>query len=62
MTLFAFDNDVDDDLSELRAEAAAERRRLRPHWCSECRGFDGPGSPCYVEPDDEPTTEDDSDE
>jgi hypothetical protein len=39
MTLFAFDNDVDDDLSELRAEAAAERRRLRPHWCSECMGL-----------------------
>jgi hypothetical protein len=42
--------DYDDLRDELRAEAAAERRRLRPHWCSECRGHTGQGSPCA--PDD----------
>lgn len=40
--------DVDEDA---RAEAAAERRqraRMR-HWCTECHGNTGPGSPCFIE-------------
>jgi hypothetical protein len=43
--------DYDDLRDELRSEAAAERRRLRPHWCSECHGHTGQGSPCA--PDDD---------
>jgi hypothetical protein len=44
-------DDIERD--ELRAEAAAERRRLRPHFCMECLGHTGPNSPCYVEPETE---------
>lgn len=42
-----------DDTYEMRVQAAAERRRLRPHWCPECRGFTQKGSPCYEEPQEE---------
>lgn len=40
----------DPEADELRAMDRAERRRLRPHWCSECLGFTGPGSPCEPAP------------
>ena len=46
----------DIDMDELRAEDEAERRRLRPHWCSECHGFTGPGSPCRPDEDDDEQT------
>jgi hypothetical protein len=47
------------DDADLRAEAmqeSRERARLN-HWCSECHGHTGPGSPCAV---DEEPQEDDS--
>ena len=48
---FFTDDYEDPEASELRAEARAERRRMRPHWCRDCLGHTGPGSPCA--PDDE---------
>jgi hypothetical protein len=55
--------DAYDEREEARAEAIAERRHLARmnHWCRDCLGFTGPGSPCAIEedePEDEP--EDDS--
>jgi hypothetical protein len=60
--LFYTDRDYDDDIrDELRAEAAAERRRLRPHWCEDCRGFSG--GPCdFGEPEEQDEEQEDSDE
>jgi hypothetical protein len=62
MALFFLDTDTD-DLSDLRAEDAAQRRKAARlnHWCTECFGRTGPGSPCHVEPDDEPEDEDEDD-
>jgi hypothetical protein len=46
--------DMDDiTADEERADAAAERRRLRPHWCQTCLGRVGPGSPCYEDPEEQ---------
>lgn len=47
-------NDFDDDIpSDVREEMYEERRaRARSrHWCEECHGHTGAGSPCA--PDDE---------
>lgn len=54
----------EDEAMRLRAEDRQERRRLRTHWCRDCLGFDGLGSPCYVEPeeDEEGETEENDDE
>jgi hypothetical protein len=52
--MFDFDDITAD---EERAEAAAERRRLRPHWCRDCLGRVGPGSPCYEEPEEQENEE-----
>lgn len=49
---------------EMRAEAAEDRRRSARmnHWCTECNGNVGKGSPCYVEPQEpEPQDEEDFD-
>lgn len=47
-------SDVLDDVIAERKRAAASR-----HWCTECHGHTGPGSPCHVPDDeDEPTEED----
>jgi hypothetical protein len=47
------------EAADLRAEARVERRRVARlrHWCSECLGFTGSGSPCALEPDEEPEDE-----
>lgn len=55
------DPDYADDLRELdvdedvRREVIDERRRARlaRHWCQDCHGHTGPGSPCYVDPEDD---------
>lgn len=55
MTLFAYaPSEVDMDLIY---EAREQRRRERRmwHWCEDCHGHTGPGSPCAV--DDEPKDE-----
>lgn len=46
------DDDEYDYDYDLRAEAAQERReRARwRHWCEDCHGHTGPGSPCVEEP------------
>lgn len=43
------------DRADARAEAQAERAhgRRRRHWCQECRGHTGPGSPCHEPADDD---------
>jgi cytochrome c5 len=59
------DPEFDSDYDELRAEAAAERRATRAlyHWCDECHGHTGPGSPCYAGGDeDEPQQADDEED
>jgi hypothetical protein len=64
MSRFADDfDDRDSDYDELRAEAMAERRARRGHWCETCHGHTGPGSPCAPdEPEIEPeSTTDDED-
>ncbi|MBL0390576.1 hypothetical protein JJ685_05410 [Ramlibacter monticola] len=45
------------DAAELRAEDRAERRRLRGHWCRDCLGHTGPGSPCAPESEEETEAE-----
>lgn len=55
-------SEFDDD--DLRREAMEERRahaRLW-HWCSECHGNTGPGSPCAIEPEPEDEPEEEADE
>jgi hypothetical protein len=54
------------DLSEVPGDVLQEwheERRIaarRNHWCPECRGNTGPGSPCAPEEDDNEPEEDQS--
>lgn len=59
-----FDYDPDDIPSDVREEMYEERRRRiqARHWCDECHGHTGPGSPCHIEPDPEPEPEPEEDE
>jgi hypothetical protein len=61
MPIFDYD-DTDVDM-ELVYEAREQRRRARRmwHWCDECHGHTGPGSPCYVEPEESRDDEEESD-
>lgn len=48
-----------DDPDLYAEDVAARRQRARlNHWCEECHGHTGPGSPCAI--DEEPGPEDDS--
>ena len=48
--------DPDDIPNDVREEMADERRRRARdrHWCPECLGHTGPGSPCYQGPEEKP--------
>jgi hypothetical protein len=50
------DSYEDAEAADLRAEAAAQRRRNAHHFCDVCHGFTGPGSPCAP---DEPEEDED---
>jgi hypothetical protein len=55
-----FSDFADDDNNDAeRAEARAQRRRW-PHWCEECHGHTGRGSPCAEPPEDTDGVEDES--
>ena len=56
--------DPEDIPNDVREEMADERRRRARdrHWCPDCLGHTGPGSPCYQEPEPDPQPEDDDDE
>lgn len=45
-----FDDDIPSDVREEMYEERRARARYR-HWCEECHGYTGAGSPCA--PDDE---------
>lgn len=51
-------DEYDNEAADLRAEARAERRRQRSHWCETCMGHTGPGSPCAPD-EDEPEQDED---
>lgn len=48
-----YDDFAANDLADLRKEFGRPVR-YRPHWCDECHGRTGRGSPCYEEPQEEP--------
>jgi hypothetical protein len=48
------ENDDDDLRAEARRERAEQSRAW--HWCSDCHGHTGPGSPCYDGPEPEEET------
>lgn len=50
MSRYQLPDDYEDaEAAELRAQDRAERREQAKwrHWCDECHGRIGPGSPCY---------------
>lgn len=59
MSLFEIDHYADRD-EEARRDAIDERRRAARlnHFCMDCLGHVGPGSPCAIEPDPEDETDD----
>lgn len=58
--LYAALCDLPDAREEFLAEDRERRRRLARmnHWCRDCLGHTGPGSPCAIE-EDEPSTDND---
>ena len=44
--------DLEDIPYDVREDMARERARRAQyrHWCEECHGQTGPGSPCAIEP------------